>query len=199
MLYYIKKLFYFFVCFFTLNNFQTNNALAEIENYIGNKDSNVTVIEYASMTCGHCATFHNKVFPKLKEKYIETGKIKFIYRDFPLDQQALHASILARCAPKEKYFDFLELIFNTQEKWISGKDEFVDKLTNIGQMGGLSENQISSCFRNENLVDLVIDNRSVGEKKYNINSTPSFIINEKKFTAMSFKDFEKVLDNLLDK
>ena len=199
MLYYIKKLFYFFVCFFTLNNFQTNNALAEIENYIGNKDSNVTVIEYASMTCEHCATFHNKVFPKLKEKYIETGKIKFIYRDFPLDQQALHASILARCAPKEKYFDFLELIFNTQEKWISGKDEFVDKLTNIGQMGGLSENQISSCFRNENLVDLVIDNRSVGEKKYNINSTPSFIIYEKKFTAMSFKDFEKVLDNLLDK
>jgi len=199
MLYYIKKLFYFFVCFFTLNNFQINNALAEIENYIGNKDSNVTVIEYASMTCGHCATFHNKVFPKLKEKYIETGKIKFIYRDFPLDQQALHASILARCAPKEKYFDFLELIFNTQEKWISGKDEFVDKLTNIGQMGGLSENQISSCFRNENLVDLVIDNRSVGEKKYNISSTPSFIINEKKFTAMSFKDFEKVLDDLLDK
>ena len=199
MLYYIKKLFYFFVCFFTLNNFQINNALAEIENYIGNKDSNVTVIEYASMTCGHCATFHNKVFPKLKEKYIETGKIKFIYRDFPLDQQALYASILARCAPKEKYFDFLELIFNTQEKWISGKDEFVDKLTNIGQMGGLSENQISSCFRNENLVDLVIDNRSVGEKKYNISSTPSFIINEKKFTAMSFKDFEKVLDDLLDK
>ena len=66
-------------------------------------------------------------------------------------------------------------------------------------MGGLSENQISSCFRNENLVDLVIDNRSVGEKKYNISSTPSFIINEKKFTAMSFKDFEKVLDDLLDK
>ena len=120
MQYYIKILFYFFVCFFTLNNFQINNALAEvgknpssseIENYIGNKDSNVIVIEYASMTCGHCAAFHNEVFPKLKEKYIETGKIKFIYRDYPLDQQALYASILARCAPKEKYFDFLELIF----------------------------------------------------------------------------------------
>tara|TARA_B100000315_G_C14446211_1_gene526918 strand:+ start:72 stop:698 length:627 start_codon:yes stop_codon:yes gene_type:complete len=208
MQYYIKILFYFFVCFFTLNNFQINNALAEvgknpssseIENYIGNKDSNVIVIEYASMTCGHCAAFHNEVFPKLKEKYIETGKIKFIYRDYPLDQQALYASILARCAPKEKYFDFLELIFSTQKKWVSGKDEFLDKLTNIGQLGGLSESQISSCFRNENLVDLVIDNRSVAEKKYNIDSTPSFIINEKKFTAMSFKDFEKILNNLLNK
>lgn len=206
MLYYIKKLFYFFICFFTLNNFQIQNAdaettshVTEIENYLGNNDSKIIVVEYASMTCGHCADFHNNVFPKIKEKYIETGKIKFVFKDFPLDKQALYASILARCAPKKKYFDFLELIFSTQKKWISNKDDFIDKLKNIGKMGGLSENQILGCFSNEDLVDLVIDNRSAGEKKYNINSTPSFIINEKKFTAMSFESFEKILDNLLDK
>ena len=114
MLYYIKKLFYFFICFLTLNNFQIQSAgaettghVTEIENYLGNKDSKIIVVEYASMTCGHCADFHNNVFPKIKEKYIETGKIKFVFKDFPLDKQALYASILARCAPKKNTLIFL--------------------------------------------------------------------------------------------
>ena len=78
----------------------------------------VTIIEYASMTCVHCANFHKEVYPKIKKNYIDTNKIKFIFRDFPLDKQALFGSVLAKCAPKEKYFDFVKLILTTQKKWI---------------------------------------------------------------------------------
>ena len=115
-----------------------------------------------------------------------------------MDKQALYASILAKCAPKDKYFDFVKLIFETQKKWISTEDKFLDNLKNIGKLGGLNENKIIVCFRNEDMVEQIINSRSTGEKKFNINSTPSFIINGKKYSAMSFKQFEKVLDNLIN-
>ena len=149
-------------------------------------------------TYEECWHFHKNIFPEIYEKYIQTGKVKFIFRDFPLDKQALFAAILANCAPKEKYFDFVKLIFNTTEKWISVEGEFLKKLKNIGKMGGLSNDQIESCFRDENMVDLAINSRSNGEKKFNITSTPSFIINGKKYSSMTFEQFEKVLDNLIN-
>ena len=82
------------------------------------------------MTCIHCANFHKDIYPKIKEKYIDTNIIKFVFRDFPLDKQALFASVLAKCAPKKKYFDFVKLILTTQEKWISNDESFMDKLKN---------------------------------------------------------------------
>ena len=125
-------------------------------------------------------------------------KIKFIFRDFPLDKQALFGSVLARCAPREKYFDFIKLILNTQKKWISNDDTFMDKLKNIGKLAGLNENKINTCFKNEQIVDKIIKSRSVGEQKYNISSTPSLIINEKKYSAMSYENFEKIIEHLIN-
>ena len=150
------------------------------------------------MTCVHCANFHKTVYPKIKENFIDTNKIKFIYRDFPLDKQALFASVLAKCAPKEKYFDFVKLILNTQKKWISNDDSFIEKLTNIGKLAGLKEDKINSCFTDEKLVDEIIKTRTLAEEKYNINSTPSFIINEKKYSAMSYENFEKIIIKLIN-
>ena len=173
-------------------------ANTEEEVFLGNKDAKVIVIEYASMTCVHCANFHKTVYPKIKENFIDTNKIKYIYRDFPLDKQALFGSVLAKCAPKEKYFDFVKIILTTQEKWISNDDTFMDKLINIGKLAGLSENKITNCFKDENLVDRIINDRTTAEKKYNITSTPSLIINEKKYSAMSYENFEKIVENLIN-
>ena len=190
----------FLIIFFFLifPKYEIINAKTNEEIYLGNKDAKVTVIEYASMTCIHCANFHKDIYPKIKENYIDTNKIKFIYRDFPLDKQALFGSVLAKCAPKEKYFDFVKLILNTQKKWISNDDAFVNKLKNIGKLAGLNENKINACFKDEHLVDNIIESRSIAEKKYNITSTPSLIINEKKYSAMNYENFEKIIEGLIN-
>ena len=192
----MKYLIFFIFLIFTN---QTNAiSKSEEEIYLGDKDSKIVVIEYASMTCVHCANFHNSVYPKIKENYIDTKKIKFIYRDFPLDKQALFGSVLAKCAPKEKYFDFVKLILTTQKKWISNDDEFIQKLKNIGKLAGLSEEKIDNCFMNESIVDGIIKTRSLAEEKYKIDSTPTLIINEKKYSAMSYENFEKIIDKLIN-
>ena len=197
MKYNISKFLIIFI-FFIFSKSGIINAKTDEEYFLGNKDAKIIVIEYASMTCTHCANFHKQVYPKIKKNYIDTNKIKFIFRAFPLDKQALFASILAKCAPKDKYFDFVKLILETQKKWISNDETFIDKLKNIGKLAGLNETKINECFKNEQLVDNIIKISSDGEKKYNINSTPSFIINEKKYSAMSYENFEKIIENLIN-
>ena len=184
--------------FFIFSKYEITQAKTDEEIFLGNKDAKIVVIEYASMTCAHCANFHKKVYPKIKENYIDTNKIKFIFRDFPLDKQALFGSVLAKCAPKEKYFDFVKLILNTQKKWISNDNTFEDKLKNIGKLAGLNENKIDNCFKDEQIVDNILKSRSTAEKKYNITSTPSLIINEKKYSAMSYENFEKIIESLIN-
>ena len=184
--------------FFIFSKHEIVKAKTDEEIFLGNKDAKIVVIEYASMTCSHCANFHKEVYPKIKENYIDTNKIKFIFRDFPLDKQALFASVLAKCAPKDKYFNFVKLILTNQEKWISNDDTFMNKLRNIGKLAGLNENKINSCFKDEKMVDNIIRTRSIGEEKYNISSTPSLIINEKKYSAMSYENFEKIIENLIN-
>ena len=184
--------------FFIFSKHEIAKSKTDEEFFLGNKNAKIVVIEYASMTCIHCATFHKQVYPKIKKNYIDTNKIKFIFRDFPLDKQALFASVLAKCAPKDKYFNFVKLILTNQEKWISNDDTFMNKLRNIGKLAGLNENKINSCFKDEKMVDNIIRTRSIGEEKYNINSTPSLIINEKKYSAMSYENFEKIIENLIN-
>ena len=197
MRYNISKFLIIFIFFIFSKNESINDKTDE-EFFLGNKNAKIVVIEYASMTCIHCATFHKQVYPKIKKNYIDTNKIKFIFRDFPLDKQALFASVLAKCAPKDKYFDFVKLILANQKKWVSNDDAFMDKLRNIGKLAGLNENKINSCFKDEKMVDNIIRTRSIGEEIYNINSTPSLIINEKKYSAMSYENFEKIIENLIN-
>ena len=184
--------------FFIFSKYEIIKSKTDEEIFLGNKDAKIVVIEYASMTCIHCANFHKEVYPKIKENYIDTNKIKFIFRDFPLDKQALFGSVLARCAPREKYFDFVKLILNTQKKWIASDNTFQDKLKNIGKLAGLNENKINTCFNDEQIVDNILKSRSDAEKKYNITSTPSLIINEKKYSAMSYETFEKIIESLIN-
>ena len=197
MRYNISKFLIIFI-FFIFSKNESINAKTDEEFFLGNKDAKIVVIEYASMTCIHCANFHKQVYPKIKKNYIDTNKIKFIFRDFPLDKQALFASVLAKCAPKDKYFNFVKLILTNQEKWISNDDTFMNKLRNIGKLAGLTESKINNCFKDEQIVDNIINTRTFAERKYNIDSTPSFIINNKKYSAMSYENFEKIIENLIN-
>jgi len=185
---------------FVFYKYEIINAKTDEEVFLGNKNASVTVIEYASMTCVHCANFHKEVYPKIKKNYIDTNKIKFIFRDFPLDKQALFGSVLAKCAPKEKYFDFVKLILTTQKKWISNTNDetYKNNLKNIGKLAGLKESKINACFIDEKLVDKILETRSIAEKKYNITSTPSLIINGKKYSAMNYENFEKIIIKLIN-
>jgi protein-disulfide isomerase len=197
MKYNISKFLIIFI-FLIFSKYEIIKAKTDDEIFLGNNNAKIVVIEYASMTCIHCANFHKEVYPKIKENYIDTNKIKFIYRDFPLDKQALFGSVLAKCAPKEKYFDFVKLILSTQKKWITNDDTFIDKLKNIGKLAGLTESKINNCFKDEQIVDNIINIRTFAERKYNISSTPSFIINNKKYSAMSYENFEKIIENLIN-
>ena len=196
-LFFLKTFFLIYFCLFSLS-YATDISINKDLIVIGKDNAPVKIKVFSSLTCPHCASFHINVVPKIKEKYIDTNIIKFVFRDFPLDKQALFASVLAKCAPKKKYFDFVKLILTTQEKWISNDESFMDKLKNIGKLAGLNESKIDNCFKDEQIVDEIINIRSTGEKKYNITSTPSFIINEKKYQAMSYQNFEKIIENLIN-
>jgi protein-disulfide isomerase len=170
-------------------------ADAMSERVLGDPNAPVTIIEYSSLTCPHCATFHNDVLPKIKAEFLNTGKAKLVYRDFPLDRVALKASLLARCAPKERYFTFLNALFKQQARWSRAEDP-VAALSMIGRIGGIGEEAFQACMSDETLANYVLQQRADGQKEYSIDSTPTFVINgEIVKGALSFESFKSVIEN----
>ena len=168
-------------------------ALAE--RVIGKADAPITIVEYASLTCPHCARFHKETLPKLKTAYIDTGKAKLIFRDFPFDGLALRAAALARCAPQERYFAVLDTLFQQQETWSRAKDPLA-AIGNIGKLAGMSQATVDACFKDTKLMDSIVQIRLDGEKQ-GVDSTPTFIIGGKKISgAQPFEEFDKLLKSL---
>jgi protein-disulfide isomerase len=166
------------------------------DHVLGKADAPITIIEYASLTCPHCAEFNKEVLPEVKAKYIETGKAKLIYRDFPLDQWALRASVLARCAPSDKYFGFVDVLFQNQVTWATAKDPMA-ALEKIGMLGGVSSAQFSACMQDKKLQDAVLAQSLQGQKEFDVQGTPTIIVNGKKIeNPQSFADFDKILKPL---
>ena len=194
--------------FLTLFSFSTKQvALSDVadsiealsEKVLGNENAPITLIEYASLTCHHCATFHNEVFPKIKSDYIDTGKLKFIYRDFPLDHYALMASMIARCAGNKKFFTFLKVLFKEQPKWTAAKDPFI-ALGHIARIGGIGKEEFKSCVGNKAIEDGILKSRIEADREFKIESTPTLIINGEKYDgARTFKKLKKYIDKLLTK
>ena len=149
---------------------------------IGEKNAPVTVIEYASLSCPHCASFYSDGFSKLKEEYIATGKVRFIYRDFPLNQSALVAGMLALCqvgdheAGAQKYYDFIKVLFRTQEAWAFTED-FTAKLETIVKLDGMSTEKFNECVKSKTLQEGILKTRMQATKLLQISSTPTFFIN----------------------
>jgi protein-disulfide isomerase len=164
---------------------------------MGKPDAPVTIVEYASMTCSHCANFHNKILPVLKEKYIDTGKVRLVFREFPLDERAALASMLARCAGGDKALPLISMLFAKQDEWATAKNDFLPKLFKFGQQVGFTKQSFDQCRQNEKLIKDVIAVRDRGNQSFGVNQTPTFFINGKKMDGGSVDDFEKALAPLL--
>lgn len=144
---------------------------------VGREDAPVTIIEYASMTCSHCASFHTSTYPALKAKYIDTGKVKFILREFPLDPLAAGAFMLARCAGKDKYHAMVDALFQKQKEWVVQKP--IEPLMAIAKQAGFTEESFNSCLQDQKLLEGIESVRTRASEKLGVNSTPTFFINGK--------------------
>ncbi len=171
-----------------------------IEMFKGNPDADFILVEYASFTCPHCASFHKKVLPYLNEKYIDSGNVKFVYREVYFDAPGLWAGLLARCASKEKYFGIVDLLYDKQEKWSSGtsEKEILGELFSIGRQVGIEEKEINLCFKNKNKSLNLIDAYLKNSKSDKITSTPSVVLNGKLIEYSSFADLKEKLDEILN-
>ena len=159
---------------------------------LGDPSAPNTIIEYASLTCSHCKDFHLDVLPALKKNYIDIGKVKFIYRDFPLDESALRASMMARCAPVDRYFKYIDMLFMSQSTWNTNNP--MPALERVAKLGGMSQDNFDTCMKNEALFDGILRSRQVASAEFSINSTPTFIINGKKMNQPpSINQFDKLL------
>jgi protein-disulfide isomerase len=157
---------------------------------LGNDTAPVTIIEYASMTCPHCAHFHKETYPELKKKYIDTGKVRFIFREFPLDQLAAAAFMLARCGGKERYFPLIETLFQQQETWVVQRP--LAPLKAISKQAGISEQAFDECLKNQQVLDGIEEVRQRASSKLNVQSTPTFFINGKLFRgAVTMAELDK--------
>lgn len=169
--------------------------LGDIE--IGNKNAKVTVIEYASLTCSHCATFHDKTWPALKQKWIDTGKVRFILREFPLDPLATAAFMLARCGGNDKYYPMVDLLFSQQKNW-AFSNKPVEALLSLAKQAGFSQESFEACLKNQQIYDAVNAVRDRAAQKLGVSSTPTFFINGQVHRgALSVEEFDKILTPLV--
>ena len=184
------------LCFGTQIIADTSNSIKRI--YEGNKDAKITIITYESLTCGHCADFHNHIYPQLKKEFVDTGLVKIEFRHFPLDMAALNASKIAQCNNNGKS-DLLHFLFSNQKKWVIG--ETVENANENLKKLLKDENiliDFEECTNNKNIEDYVLNDRIEGVKKFKINATPTIIINNKKFEkSLNYKNLKKTIEKLI--
>lgn len=166
------------------------------EKVIGNADAPVTIVEYASMTCGHCANFHNDTLPAIKEKYIDTGKARMVFREFPFDPRAEAGFVLARCAD-DKYFAMVDVLFKQQRNWVS-VDNAGEALFQIARLAGFSQEKFQACMADQELIQGVRAVRTRGANDFGVDATPTFFINGNKYSgALKVDEMSAVIDSLL--
>ena len=146
------------------------------DHVLGSADAPVTIVEYASMTCPHCAHFHETTYPEMKKKYIDTGKVRFIFREFPLDALAAAGSMLARCAGKDKYFPMIETLYSQQREWVVQKP--LAPMLGIAKQAGFTQQSFDECLANQQVLSAIEEGRNRATK-LGVNSTPTFFINGK--------------------
>ena len=167
---------------------------------IGSHDAIVKIKIFSSLTCPHCADFHIKVVPKIKKEYVETGKAQIIFIDFPLDLAAFNASKLLHCLDQKKQIGFLDIIYETQNKWTNGSNiNVINKnLKKIVKNLGINSQQFDKCLMDEVISDKILNKRIEAKQKYSIDSTPTIIINEKKLEgSVSFKNIKKKIEKII--
>ena len=191
----MKKLFITFIFFLGL----TINLNAETARIVsGNKNAKITIIAYESLTCSHCADFHNKIYPLLKKEFIDTGLVKIEFRHFPLDVAAFNASKIAQCKIGQE-LKIIESLYSNQQSWIKGKtvEELNKNLREFVKKEGY-DIDFEKCIDNKEIEDFVLNDRIEGSKKFKINATPTIIINNKKFEkSLNYKNLKKTIQKLI--
>jgi protein-disulfide isomerase len=166
---------------------------------LGPANAPVTITEFASMTCPHCAAFNEAVFPKIKSEYIDTGKIRYVFREFPLDIKAAAGSMLARCIAKGdsgKYFAVIDMLFKQQNDWVTKNT--TETLIRIGKQAGLSQQAVENCLKDQALLDKIAADQKYASEVLKVDSTPTFFINGEKIKGeTSFAEFDKKIKSLL--
>ncbi|HEY8193731.1 MAG TPA: DsbA family protein [Hyphomicrobium sp.] len=165
---------------------------------LGQADAKVTVVEYASMTCPHCAHFENDVFDAFKKKYIDTGKVRFVFREFPLDNLAAAVSMLARCAGGDKTFPLIQTFYAKQQDWAFAQGNPVPRLFDIAKQAGFTQASFDKCLTDQKLLDQITAERTHASDTFGVNATPTFFINGKRLQeAPTLEAFDKVIEPLL--
>lgn len=171
--------------------------LLDVDRFEGKEDAPIQIIEYASLTCGHCADFHLNTYPKIKENYIDTGKVRFTVRPMPWDNRALAVSLVSFCAPKEQYKDFLSAFFSTQQNW-ARSDKFLEDIKKIARLGGMDGKAVEQCVSDPDVrrtLDAVV---KTGTETLEVRATPTFFINGKKVEgALPYTELANYLDDVL--
>ena len=172
----------------------TEVEIREDDVFYGKADAPVTIVEYASLTCPHCANFHMNILPDLKKGPVAEGKARIIYRDFPLDGLALRASALARCGGPERRLAILDLLFQSQGAWARNSDP-LGALVQIGKLAGLKEEASRACMEDRGMFDRIIAEAQEGESKHKVRSTPSFVIGDQLYRGgMTAQDMIEVIE-----
>ena len=167
---------------------------------LGPAEAKVTVVEYASMTCGHCAHFAKDVWPEFKKKYVDSGKVHFVFREFPLDNLAAAASMLARCAGEGKTFPLIEVLFEKQAEWAFVQGNPVPKLFEIAKQAGFTQASFDKCLTDQKLLDEITAGRTRASDVFGVSATPTFFINGKKLEGSpTMESFDKMIEPLLAK
>ncbi|WP_371055197.1 DsbA family protein [Rhodosalinus sp. K401] len=166
---------------------------------LGDPDAPVTVIEYASFTCPHCASFHTGPFEQIKENYVDTGKVRFIHREVYFDKYGMWASLIARCAGPDRYFGIVDLIYDGQSEWSrAGSDlAIANELRKIGRMAGMDNDRIEACLTDADKLRTLVAWYQENATEHDIDATPSFVIDGEKYSNMGYSDFARILDEKL--
>jgi protein-disulfide isomerase len=167
------------------------------ERALGNPEAPVTFVEYSSLTCPHCAEFHNETLPQIKETYIDTGKVRFVYRDFPLNTGAAMAAMVARCVDEKRFFGFLDVLYGDLQGW-AGSPDPRGQLKLRAQLAGLSADKFDACLENEDLFNGLVAGREQAAETVGVQSTPTFEINGRKVVGgRPFEEFAEIIDEEL--
>ena len=195
--------FLFFTIFFlfVLTPIYGESALdiTEKDFVIGNEDAKITIIEYASLSCSHCADFHVNTLETLKKEYIDTGKVKMVFRDYPFNYPALLGSMVLKCIPENYRYDYMNALFKLQTDWVNKKNKkTIQELYKIMQSGGMTKDEYDACIYNTELENEILKGVMEAQNQFNIKSTPSFIINGKLIEGnKSIKEFRQIIDKIL--
>lgn len=166
------------------------------DRFEGDANAPVTIVEYASLTCVHCAHFYNEVLPQIRKKYIKTGKVKLIFREYAFDPRATAGFMLARCAPEDRYFPLIEVLFQKQHEWVWGQDALTP-LKKVSLMANFTDESFNACLKNQDILDEVNASFERG-KELGVTATPTFFINGNKYEGiMSVESFFSVIDSFL--